>query len=289
MGGTAEFEMVLTVLPTEGVAVRLVSSAPDEGTLSHELVTFTPADWNIPQTITVTGVDDQVADGDQPFWIVTGWAVSLDGRYHGIDPHDLQLVNREGERTSPPNLPGDYNRDGTVDAIDMTIFRDTLGSHVPPFSGADGSGNGIVDSADYDLWKTSFVGAMPPDSPTTLVADYNQDGAVNTADFTVYRDSLGESVTPYSGADGNGNGIVDFPDYQIWKDQLEAVAFSESLGATPALAEMTDPARTRFSRDRARADETRDLAELLTENRWKGKARRSVNHSIRDKLFADLL
>ena len=26
-------------------------------------VTFTPADWNLPQTVTVTGVDDAIVDG----------------------------------------------------------------------------------------------------------------------------------------------------------------------------------------------------------------------------------
>lgn len=52
---------------------------------------------------------------------------------------------------------GDYNGDGTVNAADYTVWRNTLGATgVTPASGADGSGNGIIDPADYDVWKHNF-------------------------------------------------------------------------------------------------------------------------------------
>ncbi|MEO0530034.1 MAG: hypothetical protein AAF266_05570 [Planctomycetota bacterium] len=52
---------------------------------------------------------------------------------------------------------GDYNKDGTVDAADYTVWRDTEGSSVAfPFDGADGDGNGIVDGADLQVWRDRF-------------------------------------------------------------------------------------------------------------------------------------
>ena len=49
--------------------------------------------------------------------------------------------------TGPP-LTGDYNADGTVDAADYTVWRDTLRAERDAAgSGADGDGNGIVDDA----------------------------------------------------------------------------------------------------------------------------------------------
>ena len=55
------------------------------------------------------------------------------------------------------SLPlGDYNQDGTVDAADYTVWRDSLGANVAAFAGADGSGNGVVDQADYEVWKANF-------------------------------------------------------------------------------------------------------------------------------------
>ena len=54
-------------------------------------VTFTALDWSVPQTITVTGVNDFVDDGDIAYSIVTAAAVSADPNYAGVDPADASL------------------------------------------------------------------------------------------------------------------------------------------------------------------------------------------------------
>ncbi|MCA9240398.1 MAG: hypothetical protein KDA37_09370 [Planctomycetales bacterium] len=54
-----------------------------------------------------------------------------------------------------PTLEGDYNGDGTVDAADYTVWRDSLndiGQDLP----ADGSGNMVVDQADYIVWRDNY-------------------------------------------------------------------------------------------------------------------------------------
>jgi hypothetical protein len=61
---------------------------------------------------------------------------------------------------APPTLPGDYNGNGVVDAADYTVWRDSLGQAGADLS-ADGSGpagtpDGVVDSWDYDFWKSRF-------------------------------------------------------------------------------------------------------------------------------------
>ena len=53
-------------------------------------------------------------------------------------------------------LAGDYNRDGTVDAADYTLWRDTLGQSVAIGGGADGDGDGVVDDGDYSVWTSHF-------------------------------------------------------------------------------------------------------------------------------------
>ena len=50
----------------------------------------------------------------------------------------------------------------------------------------------------------------------TLLGDYNHDGIVDAADYTVWRNSLGQLGTGLA-ADGNGNGRIDGDDYGIWK------------------------------------------------------------------------
>ncbi|QDU53898.1 GDSL-type esterase/lipase family protein [Aeoliella mucimassa] len=50
-----------------------------------------------------------------------------------------------------------------------------------------------------------------------VAGDYNGDGQVNLADYTVWRDLLGASVAPGTAADGNRNGVIDSGDYLAWK------------------------------------------------------------------------
>jgi hypothetical protein len=60
------------------------------------------------------------------------------------------------ELQTAPALPGDYNRDETVDAADYVLWRKTMGSGVSTFDGADGEGSGYVDQDDYPVWTENF-------------------------------------------------------------------------------------------------------------------------------------
>ena len=79
--GTATFTIVLGKVPTADVVIPLASSRPAEGMPGADQLAFTPANWNIPQNVVVTGVDDPVADGTQFYAILVGPAVSDDPHY----------------------------------------------------------------------------------------------------------------------------------------------------------------------------------------------------------------
>src|SRR5207237_1139347 len=96
-GGTPTFTVVLNSQPTANVTIALSSSNAAEGTVSPASLTFTSANWNVARTVTVTGVDDFVDDGDIAYSIVTAAATSTDGNYSGLNPLDVSVTNTDND------------------------------------------------------------------------------------------------------------------------------------------------------------------------------------------------
>jgi hypothetical protein len=69
-----------------------------------------------------------------------------------VDP--VMTIRRTNE-SSP-----DYNGDGTVNAPDYTVWRNSLGQMgfgLP----ADGIRDGVIDGADFDFWKANYGLVIP--------------------------------------------------------------------------------------------------------------------------------
>ena len=82
-GATTSYTVRLATQPTASVVISPASSNPNEGTLSPTAITFTQANWNTPQTVTLTGQDDFVADGNVSYF-VTNRVTSTDARYAAL-------------------------------------------------------------------------------------------------------------------------------------------------------------------------------------------------------------
>ncbi|HOD80258.1 MAG TPA: Ig domain-containing protein [Phycisphaerae bacterium] len=103
-GGTAQFSVVLNTAPTANVTIPLASSDATEGVPLRSSLVFTPANWNVPQVVTVRGSNDLVADGDMDYAIRLGVAISTDLDYRGINPPDVALTNLDND-APPAGLP----------------------------------------------------------------------------------------------------------------------------------------------------------------------------------------
>ncbi|MCF6235306.1 MAG: FG-GAP-like repeat-containing protein [Gammaproteobacteria bacterium] len=93
----ASFTVVLATEPTASVTIPVSSSDTSEGAVNPSTLTFTVGDWSMPQTVTITGVDDGVVDGDISYAVITSAAVSADATYNALDAADVVVVNLDND------------------------------------------------------------------------------------------------------------------------------------------------------------------------------------------------
>ncbi|MEG4257184.1 DUF4347 domain-containing protein, partial [Microcoleus sp. Pol8_C2] len=116
-GGTATFTVKLNTQPTADVTIPLTSSKTTEGTVDKSSLTFTSANWNTPQTVTVTGVDDSIADGNQAYQIITAAdTTTTDTNYKNLKPADVAVTNTDIDTTAPttPTITTSGSTKGTL-------------------------------------------------------------------------------------------------------------------------------------------------------------------------------
>lgn len=101
-GTSASFSLTLSTEPTAPVTVLLTNPDTTEWLLDRNSVVFDPADWQQPRTVLVTGVDDDLVDGDISGVIVLHPAQSSDARFDGVDPRDMAVINLDDDVLPPP-------------------------------------------------------------------------------------------------------------------------------------------------------------------------------------------
>lgn len=96
-------------------------------------------------------------------------------------------------------------------------------------AGGEGSFLVTYNSSSNMVELSSFLA-----SSALLEGDFNNDGIVDAADYSVWRDSLGlTGQTPYSGADADGDGQITQADYNLWVANYGATSLQSSSVAVP--------------------------------------------------------
>jgi hypothetical protein len=94
-GLAGTFTVTLASEPTADVIIAVSTTTPSEAAIGPTTLTFTAADWDVAQVVTVTGQDDGVFDGDEPFSVSLDPAGSIDPIYLALDPVTVTGVNIE--------------------------------------------------------------------------------------------------------------------------------------------------------------------------------------------------
>lgn len=95
------FQVVLRTAPTANVTIPVnevfdsVNASNREGTANPKTLTFTTANFNTPQAVTITSVDDLEIDGIKIYTVEVGNTSSTDSDYNGIKPRNVVVYNRD--------------------------------------------------------------------------------------------------------------------------------------------------------------------------------------------------
>jgi hypothetical protein len=190
-GSEVSFTVVLDSQPTANVSLSITSNDLTEGTVSTSLLTFTAADWNVPQTVTVSSVDDAIVDGNITYSVVTGAASSTDPLYNTLNPSNVSIINRDND----PNgirIGGEFRvntftaNSQTFSENNQSIAMNANGDFVVSWasSGQDGSGFGVYAQR------------------------YNSAGVAQGSEFRVNSFTTGDQMYRSVAMDAAGNFIV---------------------------------------------------------------------------------
>jgi hypothetical protein len=158
-GGSITFTVKLNTPPIANVVIPLSSSDTTEGTVNVSSLTFTQSNWSVPQTVTVTGVDDALDDGNINYSIVLGAVTSTDLAFSGMNPVDLGLVNQDN----------DFFPDIAVSAA-ASIIEGTTGSKTVSFTVALSAPSDQMVSVDYATTVSGYSNPATPGNDFTPVS-----------------------------------------------------------------------------------------------------------------------
>jgi len=163
-GATATFTVVLNAQPTGTVTVSV--SGDSQATANLGTLTFTAANWNIAQTVTVTATDDAIAEGTHTGLVTLAPATSTDAAYNGLNPADVTVTITDNDAAgfivSPATVA--VTEGGSTATFTVALATQPTGTVTIPVSG-DGQVNASTGTltftaANWNVAQTVTVTAI---------------------------------------------------------------------------------------------------------------------------------
>jgi mannan endo-1,4-beta-mannosidase len=136
---------------------------------------------------------------------------------------------------------------GTLPKADLLRERGIEWSYFSPWSVTDTVNNYSAADlqallGDSDVITLNELPYMPWNYASLITGDFDHNGVVDTADYAIWRDSVGQTGA-HLAADANGNNQIDAGDYDVWRSH-----FGQTVGSGSSLsAAVPEPATVSLS------------------------------------------
>ena len=187
-GGALTLNVALTTQPSGNVTVNVLSSNTAEGTLSSNVLNFTPTNWNVAQTIVVTGIDDVVDDGNTNFTVTLSSTASADATYAGLNSTVYNLTNLDNDATI--TSPQDQQVCKSVGLSGVNFILANQGTPITSIT-ASSSNQTVIENAD-------------------IVLNNNGNGTYEVVISNLSNNQVGEATITITATDGLFNYVGDF-------------------------------------------------------------------------------
>eukprot|EP01065_Artemidia_motanka_P053236 TRINITY_DN982_c0_g1_i1.p1 TRINITY_DN982_c0_g1~~TRINITY_DN982_c0_g1_i1.p1 ORF type:complete len:5664 (+),score=1505.27 TRINITY_DN982_c0_g1_i1:1270-16992(+) len=197
-GDTAFFTVVLNSEPTASVSIGISSGDTTEGTVLPDSLVFTSGNWNVRKTVTVTGVSDNVMDGDQTYTVATSAAISADGKYDGINAADVTVVNRDNDVAGVSITPSSglvTSESGGIAEVTVVLNSEPTADVNIPVVSSDKTEGSVSTS------MLVFIPANFRTAQTVTVTGVDDDVFDGNVDYSVLIGPISSNDNTYNGMD----------------------------------------------------------------------------------------
>ena len=124
------FDVILNTEPTADVIIEVISADGSEAATNVPDLTFTDSagssPWDVPQAVTVSGVIDGTADGNQNVNIVLGVPVTTDTDYSALAATNVAATVSDVDTTGFTIVGSNLNTSETGIADSFTVVLNTM-------------------------------------------------------------------------------------------------------------------------------------------------------------------
>ena len=192
-GASVTRKFRLTSSPLGDVTLSFSSSDATEGSVSPASITFTKQNWETEVALTVSGINDSVADGSQDFQINVGVS-SQDASYSRLIVDPIKLTNEDDEIAGIilGTLSGNTAETGSTANFTVSLSSEPLADVTVPVSSSDPA-EGTVSPSSLTFTSSNW-------SDEQTVTASGEDDEHRDGDIT-YRVNVGptsSSSAPYN-------------------------------------------------------------------------------------------